>query len=156
MQTSHAKDGLIALGQFTFKVFEPGTQILKREFSFPNLVVNQGLQHVLRCFAELETISPLDVLQIGTGTTAVDPSDTALETLVASVDRSLREVSPGELLLTFYVPDALLPEQEYTEVGIRIDGEDGPLFSHALLSPTYDKSVAEDLVVEYLLTLANA
>lgn len=156
MKVSLAAD-LRASGHFRLKCYKPGTNELTRELSFPNLIVNNegnGIHQMLRVFAGLGTALELDTLKIGTGTTAADAADTDLETPVASVARSLREISGNDLLLTFFIPDDLLPEDEYTEFGVFI-GEDR-IFSRALASPTYTKSVSEDVIIEYTLTVTNA
>ena len=146
---------LRACGRYRFRCYEPGTQVLRREFSFPNLVLDGGITRMLEVLAGTESELELATLEIGTGGTSVAPEDTALDEFVADVPRSLRELTGNELLLTYFIPDAILPEGEYKEVGIRI-GETGPLFSRAVLSPTYTKSVSEDLIVEYTLALSNA
>lgn len=146
-------------GSYTFKVYKAGTDQILRQFSFDNLIVNSegyGINVLLRAFAGLEGSVELLSLKIGTGDTAATDADDSLETPVAEVLRSLREVNGDSVLLTFFIPDALLPEQEYKEVGVGYGNDDTfRLFSRALLSPTYTKSVEEDLIVEYTLTVTN-
>lgn len=126
-------------GFYTMRVFKADSKILLKEYNFPNIIVNTGLNGLLTHSPPMNAISPFFVgCQIGTGTTTPSATDTSLSSFSASTG-TLQSASNfvnittlpyyADFNMTFRFNAGAL-NGNYSEIGI--SGSNG-LFSRALI-----------------------
>jgi hypothetical protein len=117
----------------------------------PNSGLNLFIKHILG-----DTTYPLEINQgkIGTGDTTPADANTDLETtFLDGIDVAVRtEDDDDEITISFFISDSELTEQEYKEFGVFCGSR---LFARSLISPVFDKSVGEDVRIDWNLTLTN-
>jgi hypothetical protein len=95
-------------------------------------------------------------LDIGTAITAPALSDTTLGSAVARTAVATKVQGSDDITFRFFFADGDLPNDDYEEVGLFIDGSTGVstgrMFSHALFGSTYTKSLGEDSTLEYIIS----
>lgn len=149
-------------GKFKIKSFRAGTQKFLRETEWnENLVVfntTSGLNLVMEALLGSGTLSlEVSKAKLGTGSTAAADANTDLQT--ATVDNIIIATeditATNKITLTFFAPDADVPNGTYNEVGIFVDSVDPRLFARAIISPAFTKATNEDSQIEYTLTFDN-
>lgn len=146
------------IGEYKIKVFDSKTGRLKRTIGpVRNLIVNTtgyGKDIITRQLGgDITYAIQIDSAKIGTGTTAPASTDTDLETAVlSSIGVALAEYpNPGQVILSFFIPDGDLTNGTYTEFGIFCNGR---LFARSLISPNYTKGSNENTTVDYTITFS--
>lgn len=91
--------------------------------------------------------------KIGTGTTAPVNADTDLETTVlAGILRAKQSATATTATIEFFISGDDIANGNYTEFGIFAGTR---LFARSIISPTFSKSTAEDVGIEYIITISN-
>lgn len=94
----------------------------------------------------------IDSASIGTDNTAPADGQTGLlASAVSGIPVALFELSNDTLVISFFIPDGDLPDDDYFEFGMLMGSR---LFSRALLSPQYSKTAGNDTTVEYTVTFS--
>ena len=132
-------------------------EVIKRSDWIPNLIMagtNTGVNLIGQRLAGLTVYDlEIDEAKIGTGTTAPADSDTDLETVaVSGIGRADQTVATSSVTLSFFIPDATLPNGTYTEFGIFASSQ---IFARSLISPSYTKGSNQDTTIEYIITFDN-
>lgn len=95
---------------------------------------------------------------IGTGTTPTTEADTTIDTAVVRSVRGSESVSGSQANMSFFFPDALLPDGSYNEFGTFIDGtisvDTGQIFNRIVFSAPYVKASGEDTTIRVRFTLS--
>lgn len=141
-------------GRFRFTTYRAGSDLLIAQTAWmPNLVVNAGLQEVLEDLIEQRATGiPITTFKLGTGVTAPAATDTDLETPTVTTDFiANRSRTDQAILFEFFLPDGEVPEDDYTECGMFIGTT---MFSHATISPTYEKAANQDTKIDYEVALS--
>ena len=125
------------------------------------LSANNGRNLILQALSGDYT-DPMDIThgEIGTGTTAPTDNDTATETPVARAQIAYAGVSGNVLTIKFFISDANLTDDTYTEFTSWINGTatigTGGLFNRLVFSGTpYVKASDEDSTIEIRCTLTG-
>lgn len=127
-----------------------------------NLVMlgaNTGISVILNRLIGVNTYSlNITHADIGTGSTAPTQADTKLQTAVVRSVRGSESVSGSQASMSFFFPDALLPNGSYNEFGTFIDGsisvDTGQIFNRIVFSSPYVKASGEDTTIRVRFTLA--
>lgn len=157
MKTSHLKvpkSHALFAGRFRITGYRPGSDIVIAQSPWmPNLIVDAGLQEVLEdLMGQRLSGVPITKFKLGTGSTAPAASDTNLETPIVETDFIANRTRTGlTVLFELFLPDAEVPENDYTECGLFIGDT---MFSHALISPTYSKAANQDTKIDYEVSLS--
>ena len=146
------KSTATASGHFTITKYRAGTdEVLHTSDVMENVVLNQGLALIAN--RHVGTSSPLDIttLEITDDDTAPSATDTALGgTVISGFERRLNSSSGREAYLSFFLPDADLPNGTYNKLGVRTAGD--VLYTAALIDPSLTKSDNEDIRIDYTIT----
>ena len=142
---------ITASGRFTITTLRAGTDEVLHSQHNSNIVLNQGLQLLARRhIGEIPSIE-LTTLEIGDDNTTPTATDTALGSMVVDgITRANQFFSDNTAILSFFIPDATLPNGEYKELGLRTAGD--VLYTRALIDPTFTKSANEDTRIDYELS----
>ena len=151
-QHRKANSTATASGRFTITKYRAGTdEVLYQSPTMSNVVLNQGLALIAN--RHVGTSSPLDIttLEITDDDTAPSATDTALGgTVVDGFQRANQSASGREAALSFFLPDAALPNGTYNKLGVRTAGD--VLYTAALIDPSLTKSDNEDIRIDYTIT----
>lgn len=136
------KAGTIASGNFC-------KENLISEQVFKNKVMKSdtyGVNLLLRQMMGDDTYPiVIDGAGIGTGVTPPTAEDTALENeIVGDIAITDMNIVDGDLVIDIFIPNADLPNNEYTEFGLKMDTR---LFTHAAFY--YNKGSNQDTTIEY-------
>ncbi|CCD89857.1 protein of unknown function [Bradyrhizobium sp. ORS 285] len=151
-------DGLKIKGVVTIRAYKAGTKELISESVHENLVMqgnNTGLDLIIQRLIGVNTYS-LNITQgaIGTGSTAVALSDTALTAEVTRAAPTLQQdYGTQQAILQFFFPDSTLPNNTYNEFGTFVDGTQ--LFNHVVFGTPYVKVAGQDTTVQVTFTLTQ-
>lgn len=134
--------------------------IISKTPYYKNIIVdgtNTGFNLFLKRLYGTNTYSlNITHIGIGSGTTTPTLADTTLETEVARSVIATKSLSATEVTFRFFFPDIDLPDGNYNEVGLFIDGtatlDSGQMFTHSLLDSTYSKADGEDTTIEYVVS----
>jgi len=127
---------------------------------YKNLIVNgtdTGFNLILDRLYGTNTYS-LNITHLDTGTGITTPaiSDTTLASPVVRTSVATKVLDGDSITYRFFFADANLPNDDYGEVGLFIDGSTGvstgQMFSHALFGIPYTKGTGEDSTFEYKLS----
>lgn len=112
-----------------------------------NKIVNSGLNVIIKGLVGDLTSIDITHLGIGTGSTAVSASDTALDsqTLKTSIT-SASEKTNNEGSFTALIPDADLAAGSYREAGLFVSNT---LFCRLVLTTVFTKSAGSDVLATY-------
>lgn len=119
---------------------------------FKNIVCcseGYGVNLLLRHMAG-DTALPIEIDEVvfGTGVTTPAVTDTALHTeTIDSISPTLMTALNNVLTLDIFVPDALMANATYREIGLKMAGL---LFTHSTMS--YVKGTSQDTTIEYVIT----
>lgn len=147
-----SKDKVKPTGRFRFKTFDSLTGEVKRISPWiENLIVsnqNNGLNLIIQRHIGLKTFDlEITSCEIGTGTNEPSLNDTNLQTPVTTgIERANQSQSNNVATLEFFISDSELPNDTYTEFGLRAGTQ---LYTRALIDPVYTKSSNEDTSIEY-------
>lgn len=138
-----------AIGEFTLKLYGPDGA-LKDERHVKNVVTTAGLTALAAWLAASSQSTPfMQYIGIGTGTTAADATDTALETEAARKQGSVSSA------LAVYTNTVTFAAGEgtgaITEAGLLSAASSGTLFSHQVFSAV-NKSASDSLTVTWNVT----
>ncbi len=90
---------------------------------------------------------PITSLEIGTGSTAPNITDTGLVTLtLAGVSVRTASATATTALFSFFIPDIDLPNGTYRELLLRSGTQ---IFARSLISPVFTKSAGQDVIISY-------
>lgn len=94
----------------------------------------------------------IDSAKIGTGTNTPAASDTDLQTAVLSgiAVASVSYPGNGQVIISFFIPNADLANNTYTEFGIFANSR---LFARSLITPNFTKGSNQNTTVDYTITL---
>lgn len=157
------KNGIGASGTVRVIKRKAGTNEVLSIIEQKNLIVSgadTGRNLIAQRIAGTNTYS-LNVTHgdIGTGTTAPDNSDVALQTPSVRGALTLASVNNNIVSLQFFFSDVNLPNGTYREFGTFVDGtatlSTGKLFNRALFGTPYSKSAGEDTTVEVEFTISS-
>lgn len=93
----------------------------------------------------------IDSASIGTGSPTISDATTDLATPVLE-DIIVADTSyptAGQVLKSFFIPDADLPNGTYTEFGLKCNGR---LFAISLITPNFSKGSNQNTTVDYTIT----
>ena len=137
-----------ASGRFTITTLRAGTDEVLHTQTNSNIVLNQGLNLLPRRHIGESPNLEITTLELGTDDTAPTAGDTALgNATVTGVTRANQSATGQTAFLSFFLPDAIVPNGEYKELGVRTGG--GVLYTRALIDPTFTKSANEDTRIDY-------
>jgi hypothetical protein len=145
-------------GRFRFIQYKAGTKEVVNVGEWnKNLIVtsaNQGINRIIRAMKGDDLSIEITKARIGTGNTAPTEADTDLEAPLAyDIEIANRtEVDAQTILFEFFIPNAFLPDDDYTEFGAYTGST---LFSRALISPTFEKVGNVDVSAEYEFVINN-
>jgi hypothetical protein len=136
-----------------------GKEIRKTPF-YKNIVVdgtNTGFNLILKRLYGTNTYSlNINYLDIGDDNTTPTTADTLLGNAVARASIATKSIDTTSITYRFFFPDIDLPNGDYEEVGLFIDGtssiDTGQMFTHSLFDSTYTKATGEDTTIEYILS----
>lgn len=156
----HKERAIKIEGQVKIETFKDGVKIRETEFE-KNLVMlgtNTGITLLLQRLIGTNTYSAnVTHADFGTGSTPATQADTTLETAVARAVRGSESISGAVASMSFFFPDALLPDGSYNEFGTFIDGtisvDTGQLFNRIVLGSPYVKATGEDTTVRVKFTI---
>jgi hypothetical protein len=144
-------------GQYVIKTYKAGTkELLRQSAPIKNLIVlntNNGLYIIFSRLLNVLTYDlPITQAKIGDGTTPPAIAQTDLiNTIVDGIPVALRSrVADDEIMITFFISDADLPNGTYKEFGIFCTDQ---LFARSLITPNYTKATGEDSQIEYTISL---
>lgn len=131
------------------------------EWTFKNLVVNDGLEAIADVLAGIGTYTGIiNYGAVGTGTTAPAASDTDLGAEVARTEIASSDVSSiatGQIVLSFFFTQASFTNANIKEWGLFIDGtsvaDSGQMFSRTLFNTTISKAANETLTVDSIINV---
>ena len=118
-----------------------------------NLIVTTGL-NLVRDLMAGDSVNAFTHFAVGTGTTAVDVGDTALETEVHRDVITQFVDTSGQLDVKYYLSSLQANGNTLSEAGILNAASTGTLFNHVLLSPTIAKSAAISVTFTWSITIA--
>jgi len=133
------------------KIHRNGILVLEKK----NLVVTSGLNYITERMKE-DTVTPISHIGIGTGATAADPADVALETPVGARKAVTTVTVTGaalEIVATF--DGATYNSAGLREAGIFNDVAAGTMISRIVFAAT-PLPTTDSLQITWTLTLANA
>ncbi|MCK5015448.1 MAG: hypothetical protein KAS32_00085 [Candidatus Peribacteraceae bacterium] len=100
-------------------------------------------------------VNPLEITQgrIGTGNTPTANSDVGLDVDVVGTNPALKvKELNSRILLSFFFPNALLPDDTYKEFGLFAVSQ---LFSRLLFFPELIKGPGENVTIDYRIEILN-
>lgn len=135
-------------------------EVISKSKWFDNIVVDgtdTGFNLILdRLYGTNTYTLNITNLDVGTSVTTPALSDTALNSPVARANIATKVQSASSITYRFFYADADLPNDDYEEVGLFIDGSaglsTGQMFTHALFGSTYTKATGEDTTIEYVIS----
>lgn len=152
------KDVFDLKGQYRIITTDSKTgRILRTTPFYNNIVVNgsnTGFNLILkRLFGTNTYTLNITHLDIGTDNTTPTFADTTLGSASERAGIATKTLVGDEITFRFFFADVDLPNDDYYEVGLFIDGtssvDTGQMFSHALFGSVYTKSTGEDTTIEY-------
>lgn len=147
------------IGKYRFRIYKAGTrELIKVTPWIHNLIVqgentgvNIAVKNLLGDFTyDLE----ITKASIGVGTTPAADSDTDLEDPVfEDIQIATKEETADNIAtFTFFIADAQLPEDDYTEFALWCGTK---LFARSIINPAYSKAIGQDAECEYVITINN-
>lgn len=159
LKTIQINDSAGLQGHYRFHVYKAGTQELKRTTDWvKNKILfstDRGAHLILQA---LIGNSPLNMLNlnyaaIGTGTAQPTEADTGLASpVLLNIQRSNQEIQGKTIVLRYFMADDELVSQEYREFALYAGSQ---IFTRSLITPTFNKTTNEDVIVEYIITVIN-
>lgn len=148
-------------GFVRIETYKCGKKIRETE-EMENLVMlgaNTGITLLLQRLIGVNTYSAnITHADIGTGTNPATQADTKLQTAIVRAVRGSESVSGSQANMSFFFPDALLPNGSYNEFGTFIDGtisvDTGQIFNHLVFASPYVKASGEDTTIRVRFTLS--
>jgi hypothetical protein len=146
-------------GKFRIKEYKVGTnEMIWQSDWIENLIVtsnNNGINRILKALNGSGNSIAITKAMIGTGSTSVAETDTAMESPLDYniIIANSEEIDETSVRFDFFIPDAFLPNNTYTRFAT-FSGTS--MFSHAVISPDYEKTAPADVSIEYLFELNNA
>lgn len=116
-----------------------GAELARQEHH--NLVVNAGL-NLIRDLLDGDAVAGLTHFAVGTGTTAVSASQTALITEVSRAAVTSRTSNAQQLVVSYYLPSGTANGNTLAEAGIFNAASTGTMFARVKLSPTIIKTAS--------------
>ena len=162
-------DNLVKIDNFTFENYariikSKDGKVLSVSPWFKNKVVltdDCGRNLLLKALTG-QYLEPVGIthLEIGTGTTAATDNDDQTETFAARGSLGYASAIATVANFKFYLADAALPDDDYTELTMWINGLAGEgtgyLFNRIVFASTpYTKSAGDDTTVQVRLTLTG-
>jgi len=99
----------------------------------------------------------INYCDIGTDNTAPTIADTTLGSASARTAKATGSISGNELVLRFFFADGDLPDDDYYETGLFIDGtasvDTGQIFDRLLFGSVYTKATGEDTTLEFIIEI---
>lgn len=149
-------------GHVKIETYKDGVKIRETE-EMKNLVMlgtDTGISLLLQRLIGTNTYSAnITHADIGTGSTAPTDGDTVLDTAIARAVRGAESISGDQATLSFFFPDALLPDDTYNEFGTFVDGtisvDTGQIFNRIVFGAPYVKASGEDTTVRVRFTISN-
>lgn len=146
----HFDDLIVPKGIYTITVTDATSGAIKRQFSFPNLVVDAGLALIAAQHAGTSNSIEITTLELGDDATTPAAGDTALANAVKTGVAPSKQSSSGtSATISFFINDADLPNGTYREIGLKATST---LFTRALISPVYTKASGENTRIDYTIT----
>lgn len=112
-----------------------------REETQHNLVVNAGL-NLIRDLLDGDAVAGLTHLAVGTGTTAVSASQTALTTEVFRAAVTSRTSNAQQLVVSYYLPSGSANGNTLAEAGLFNAAAAGTMFARVKLASTIVKTAS--------------
>ena len=143
-------------GKYKITRFKPGTSEKIAESAWiKNLVVSNdtnGVNLIARQLAGDETYSlEITGCKMGSGTTPASIADTDIETDVTGFQpRATISNTVSGIEIGFFIPDALLPDADYSEFGLFCGSQ---LFARSIIDPAYEKTGSEDVKIDYQINI---
>lgn len=136
-------------GHFEIISLENGREVWRSPI-MANLVLNAGIGLLIAQHAGTVNSLAITSLEIGKGTTPVAASQTALANMIVNAITPARFIpSPTSLVIEFFVVDGELPDDTYTELGLRAGAT---LYTRALFASPYTKVTGRDTIIRYTLS----
>jgi len=146
----------------TFKIITTDNKgkVIRETPIYKNMVMNgvdTGFNLILdRLFGTNTYSLNITHLDIGDDDTAPALSDTLLGNAIARAGIATKSLVGNTITYRFFFADVDLPDGDYKEVGLFIDGtssvDTGQIFTHSKFGSTYSKSAGENTTLEYQLT----
>jgi hypothetical protein len=135
------------------EVRDAATGALLAEELLHNLVVNAGL-NLIRDLLDGDAVAGLTHFAVGTGTTAVAASQTALVTETFRAAVSSRTSSAQSLSVKYYLPSGSANGGTLAEVGLFNAASTGTMFARAKLASTIAKTSSVTVTFTWAINLA--
>lgn len=124
---------------------------VKQEFTVPNLVVDSGLDFIASRMKDASATA-MSHMAVGTGTTAADAADTALETEAARVALTSTTVTSNAVAYVATYP-AGTGTGALTEAGILNAASGGTMLCRTVFS-VINKGAADSMTVTWTVTIS--
>ena len=145
------EEKLALVGKLTIKEVSDGR--VMQEIVDHNKVVNGGLNIIIKGLVSSSNSTDITHVGIGTGTTAVQATDTQLQNQTfKSPISSSSEKNSTTGSFSFIISDSSLTNQTYTEVGLFVGNT---LFSRLILTTSYTKSAGSDTLITYEVSVSG-
>ena len=135
------------------EVRDAATDALIAEELLHNLVVNAGL-NLIRDLLDGDAVAGLTHFAVGTGTTAVAASQTALVTETFRAAVTSRTSSAESLSVKYYLPSGSANGGTLAEVGLFNAASSGTMFARAKLASTIAKTSSVTVTFTWAINLA--
>jgi hypothetical protein len=146
-------DNINPRGEVTVQVMREGREIQRT--TSKNMVVNTGRDRIAALIAEDSTALPSHIA-VGTGTTAVSLTDTAMESEVERNAFTTKTSSSGVATFKAFFSKSDANGSTLTEVGLFDQSSGGTMFCHAILGVPVVKTSSDSVIISWTLTFADA
>lgn len=145
------KDTSKVTGIVNVVVRDETTGAIKQEFTVPNLVVDTGLDFIASRMKDA-TATAMSHMAVGTGTTAANAADTALETELARVTLTSTTVTDNSVAYVASYP-AGTGTGALTEAGLLNAASAGTMLCRTVFA-VINKSAADSMTVTWTVTIS--
>lgn len=150
-------DGIRVKGSYKLKYFKDG-ELLFTEI-LDNVVTTSGLTAIAKVLADSVTTSVAQYIAFGDGVVAVNAADIVLTNETGRILPISVVQATNTIVVTGLLDNSMLNGTTVAEVGIfGVDADDtvdsGTMLSHVLVGPALPKTNANQIEVEYTLTLS--
>ena len=151
MQDSN-REGLGISGRFTITLRDAKSGEITDEVKVTNLVVTAGRNTVADQLKGTGTAS-LNACAVGSGTTAVALTDTAMQTAIGSNKNATTRTRANQTATISFFYDTGDNNGAWKEVGLFYNDGTPTMFAHAKIDPTITKSTSVTATVDWEITV---
>lgn len=150
MKEYYKSEQSVSTGHFQIISYENGQEVW-RSSRMINLILDAHFENIIAHHNGDNTV-PLEItsLEIGSGSTAVNATDTALATpVLTGVVPGRTTISGKSMTIEFFIVDAELADGTYRELGLRTGSI---LATRALFTTPYVKVAGRDTIIRYTIS----